>query len=77
MRAMVSDGQVQRGFRYPVKGTPCEFVLGQQFRAYPSRLRELFAIDEDVQLPGAESYAGLPLNDAQGRALGIIGVVSR
>ena len=27
--------------RYPVRGTPCEQVLGQRFRAYPDRLHEL------------------------------------
>lgn len=77
MLAIVSDGEVRRGHRYPVKGTPCEHVLGQQFRAYPSKLGELFELDEDVRLLGAESYAGFPLNDAQGQPLGTIGVVSR
>ncbi|MDM0029449.1 PAS domain S-box protein [Variovorax saccharolyticus] len=77
MLAIFSDGEMRRGLRYPVKGTPCEHVLGQRFRAYPSKLRELFELNEDVRLLGAESYAGLPLNDAQGRPLGTIGIVSR
>ena len=34
-------------------------------------------LNEDVRLFGAESYAGLPLNDAQGQPLGTIGIVSR
>ena len=45
--------------RYPLAGTPCETVLGQQFRAYPSRLRELFP-DDATPRRRAESYAGLP-----------------
>jgi len=77
MLAMVSNDEVLQGYRYPVKGTPCGHVLGRQFRAYPSKLRELFASDENALLSGAESYAGLPLNDAQGRPLGTIGIVSR
>ena len=77
MLAMVSDGMMQREHRYPIAGTPCERVLGQEFRVYPSNLRDLFAMDVDARLFGAESYAGLPLIDAQGRPLGIIGIVSR
>lgn len=77
MLAMVSDGEVREGYRYPIQGTPCEHVLGQRFRVYPSKLHELFALDQDERLRGAEGYAGLPLNDAQGRPLGTIGIVSR
>ena len=77
MLAMVSDGEVREGYRYPIQGTPCEHVLGQQFCAYPSNLHALFALDQDDRLLGAEGYAGLPLNDAHGRPLGTIGIVSR
>ncbi len=77
MLAQVSDGELQQGHLYPIRGTPCEQVLGQQFRAFPSKLRERFPMDEDARLSGAESYAGLPLNDAKGQPLGTIGIVSR
>jgi len=46
MLAMVSDGEVREGYRYPIQGTPCEHVLGQQFCAYPSNLHALFALDQ-------------------------------
>ncbi|MDM0082721.1 PAS domain S-box protein [Variovorax sp. J31P179] len=77
MLAMVSDGEVREGYRYPIQGTPCEYVLGQRFCVYPSNLHTLFALDQDDRLLGAEGYAGLPLNDAHGRPLGTIGIVSR
>ena len=31
------------GFQYDLKDTPCENVIGQQFRFYPDRVQELFA----------------------------------
>ena len=47
--------------RYATAGTPCATVLGQQFRAYPSGLQELFPDDHDAREQGTQSYAGYPL----------------
>ena len=77
MLAFYSDGRIVRDFQYPIAGTPCETVLGQQYRVFPSRLAEHFPDDTDFKTLQVESYAGLPLNDAQGNAIGIISVVSR
>ena len=65
MLAMVSDGEVREGYRYPIRGTPCDMCWVQQFCAYPSNLHALFALDQDDRLLGAEGYAGYPLKDAQ------------
>jgi len=77
MLAMYRDGEVLHDLRYPLAGTPCATVLGQQFRAYPSRVRELFPDDIDAQPPDAESYAGYPLLALDGEPLGNISVASR
>jgi PAS domain S-box-containing protein len=77
MLAFHLDGQVRENFSYPIFGTPCETVVGQGFRLYPSRLAELFPLDTDFAKLGLQSYAGHPLTDARGRALGLIAVVSR
>ena len=46
--------------RYPIRGTPCETVLGQRFRVYPDRLRELFPEDADAQAAGHRQLRRVP-----------------
>jgi PAS domain S-box-containing protein len=77
MLAFYLDGDVRENFSYPLAGTPCETVVGQQFRLYPSRLVELFPLDDAFRKLGLECYAGQPLADPHGNPLGLIAVVSR
>jgi len=77
MIAMVLDGQLLEDVRYTTAGTPCETVLGQQFRAYPSGLQELFPDDHDAREQGTQSYAGYPLTALDGTPIGVIAVASR
>ncbi len=77
MLAFHVDGRTIEHFEYSLAGTPCETVIGREYRVYPSGLQALFPMDEDFQRMGAESYAGHPLNDAHGQPLGLISVVSR
>lgn len=75
--ALWADGDIAENFDYALAGTPCETVVGQTFRFYPERLGEQFAGDEAFRRLGMDSYAGLPLDDAQGERLGLIAAVSR
>jgi PAS domain S-box-containing protein len=77
MRAFHLDGRVLENFTYSQVGTPCETVVGQEFRCYRSRLGELFPLGGDFGRLGVESYAGHPLVDANGRRRGLISVISR
>ena len=77
VHAFFLDGQVKDNFEYSISGTPCETVLGQAFRIYPSALRESFPTDPDIVKLGFESYAGFPLNDNKGHAVGLISIMSR
>ena len=77
MLAFFIDGRIVEDFVYPLTGTPCETVMGQQYRAYPAGLRELFPLDTDFARLGLEAYAGHPLFDAHGGPLGLIAVVAR
>jgi len=77
MLAFHLDGDVRENFSYPLAGTPCETVIGCEFRLYPSRLAELFPLDEDFRKLGLDCYAGQPLADGRGNPLGLIAVVSR
>ncbi len=75
--AFFLDGRIRENFEYPLTGTPCETVIGQHFRIYPTRLCETFPADLDFAKLGFDSYAGFPLRDGDGRPLGLIAVVSR
>ncbi|MDH5245896.1 MAG: PAS domain S-box protein, partial [Betaproteobacteria bacterium] len=77
MLAFCVDGRMIEDFEYPLAGTPCETVVGQQFRFYPSRLIERFPLDADFRDLAVDAYAGYPLTGAQGKPLGLISVVSR
>jgi PAS domain S-box-containing protein len=77
MLAFYLDGDVRENFTYPLAGTPCETVVGQQFRMYSSRLAELFPLDDSFRSLGLDCYAGQPLASADGMPLGLIAVVSR
>jgi transcriptional regulator with GAF, ATPase, and Fis domain len=59
-----------REVAYPLRGTPCEKVIEGNICSYPERLQQLFPEDSDLVTLGAESYAGVPLSNAQGKVLG-------
>ena len=40
--ALYCDGRTHRDMPYAIAGTPCETVLGQEFRVYPSGVQALF-----------------------------------
>jgi PAS domain S-box-containing protein len=77
VQAFYLDGQMRENFSYGKAGTPCELVVGQSFRFYPSGLAQLFPGDLDFHKLGLEAYAGYPLMDSSGRPLGLIAAVSR
>ncbi|HEX7374332.1 MAG TPA: PAS domain S-box protein, partial [Steroidobacteraceae bacterium] len=77
MLAFHLDGEVRENFNYPIRGTPCESIVGHDFHLFPSRLSELFPGNDEFCKLGLESYAGQPLTDAGGRPLGLVGVMAR
>ncbi|MGE5129368.1 MAG: PAS domain S-box protein [Sphingomonadaceae bacterium] len=77
MLAYYADGRMIDDFEYPIAGTPCETVVGRQFRCYPSGLKERFPLDADFVELGVEGYAGYPLTDARGEAVGLMVVATR
>ncbi len=70
------DGQPAPDRTYPLEGSPCAGVLGKSMCVHPRGVRELFPEDQHLRDLRAESYVGVPLWDAEGRPLGLLGIVS-
>jgi two-component system cell cycle sensor histidine kinase/response regulator CckA len=68
--------QFNDDFSYELRDTPCENVIGQEFRYYPERVQELFA-DLHVRELQTEGYAGIPLYDSRGGVLGLMAIAHR
>jgi formate hydrogenlyase transcriptional activator len=59
---------------YDLIGTPCEDVVRGGLCHYPSGVKEMFPLDQDLVDMGIESYLGVPLLDGEGNVLGHLAV---
>ncbi|MDD4912054.1 MAG: PAS domain-containing protein [Sideroxydans sp.] len=73
--ALFAKGTIASNMIYSLKGTPCENVMGANFCCYPQGVQQLFPEDAMLVGMGAESYAGIPLWDSAGQAIGLIAVL--
>ncbi len=73
--ACYADGAFVPNTTYPLHGTPCETVVGNEFQFYPRDVGMLFpeVLDADARI---ESYAAYPLFDRNRAPLGILTVMS-
>jgi PAS domain S-box-containing protein len=62
---------------YELAGTPCETVVGREFRLYSERLAESFPLDADFARMGLQAYAGYPLHDSGGHPMGVLSALAR
>jgi len=69
-------GAYRENFEYALEVTPCRDAM-RGFAVVPRDVAALYPQDEFLARFGAEGYAGYPLTDSAGRALGVIAVVSR
>jgi len=74
--AVWGDGQPADNVEYPLAGSPCQHVVGQSFRYIPSGVATLFPIALLIE-QGLDSYAGYPLFDSAGQAIGLLAVLRR
>lgn len=72
--AVWGRGKFLDNFEIPLRGTPCEGVLGGQIAHYPEHIQELFPEDQGIKSWGAESYCGVPLLDAAGVCVGHLAI---
>jgi PAS domain S-box-containing protein len=75
--AICGDGQCIDNMQYDLVGTPCQTVVGQEFQFVPCDICTCYPGDNMLSRMGFESYAGYPLFDSQGQALGLIAVLHR
>jgi diguanylate cyclase (GGDEF)-like protein len=75
--AFYLDGRHLPNMRYPLKGSPCETVLGQEARIYPDNIQDLFPDNKELTDLGIQSYAGIPLFDSKNNPLGLLFAISR
>ena len=73
--AVYGKGKPIENFEYPLAGTPCENVVGQQLCIYPEAVQQLFPRDRLLQEMGIESYAGFPIYDSAKRPFGLIAIL--
>ncbi len=60
---------------FPLRGTPCEHVIGGQECSYPERVQSLFPQDKDLVTLAGEGYLGVPLHDSSGTILGHLALI--
>lgn len=75
--AMQMDGRITNKYYYSLIGTPCKNVYLQKNCVYPENVTELFPENKDLVKFGVEGYIGCPLQNMQGRTVGILTVMSR
>ncbi len=66
-----------QNFEYDLAGTPCKQVVGKQLCIYPETIQKLFPDARFLKDIQAESYAGMPIFDKTGKALGLISIINR
>jgi PAS domain S-box-containing protein len=72
--ALLAEGRFLRPMTYPLRGSPCETVVGQEFRFYARDVGYLFPdlVQENARISG---YAAYPLFDRSHCPLGVITVM--
>ncbi len=66
------NGQVQTGMRYSLIDTPCHDVMDENFCFMASGAREHYPRDQFFTQYNIDSYLGVGIKNAQGKAIGIL-----
>jgi PAS domain S-box-containing protein len=77
IRALASHmyGELVDNVEYEVPGTPCERTLDGGLCVFPDNIQTMFPRDALLVEQGWDSYAGAPLHDANGNAVGVLAVM--
>ena len=74
-RAVWAGGKPGDNFEYLLADTPCAEVMGRQICWHVDGVQQSFPRDRLLADMGVTAYAGVPLFDARGQALGLIAVL--
>ena len=74
--AVYHNGQFEDNVVYALKDTPCGDVEGKTICCFPASVCQYFPKDEVLHTLHAESYVGITLWNSEGRAIGLIAVIS-
>jgi signal transduction histidine kinase/DNA-binding NarL/FixJ family response regulator len=75
--ALWTGSALEEDFQYPLKGSPCEAVLGGEIVAINAGVVQMFpAEEEDLRRMSAEAYLAIPLRNPDGRVLGHLAVIA-
>jgi PAS domain S-box-containing protein len=75
--AATLDGRPLRNFDYPLAGSPCEQVVGHGFRYVARGVAAEFRPGTIFGAKGMDGYAAFPLDDREGRPLGLLVAMDR
>jgi len=73
--ALWADGQLSDNITYSLKGSPCVNVVETGFCIYPENVQQKFPQDSLLVEMEAESYIGTPLQDANGKPIGVLALL--
>lgn len=74
---MYAAGGAVTNIDYDLEGTPCEQVLQTEFRLYNGDVQSSFPQDQRLSEWGVCAYLGVPLRDACGEPIGLVGVMAK
>ena len=71
----LKHGKALDNVTYFAAGTPCENVLSHSIFYYPAGVQEQFPEDIYLQHLHVNSYLGIPLNDSENNAIGLVALL--
>ena len=71
------EGEALAPFEYGLAGTPCEQVVGSEFRHVARGMVEQYRATSLFARKGMDSYAAYPLCDSHGEQLGLLAAMDR
>jgi PAS domain S-box-containing protein len=75
-QALILHGEKVRNVCYDVRGTPCQTILENGAAVFDRGIQLRFPDDPMLAEIGIEAYAGVPLQDQEGRVTGLVAVLS-
>lgn len=76
-KIFLNKGRVITNFSYPLAGSPCANIIGNDLCYFPAGVQSIFPENQLLKNLAVESYIGLPLYDTEENNLGLISCMHR